>query len=1442
MEAWFQELRRKRWEWVQSTRDNDFEEGVRRSAVDKYPDPVHFVYELLQNAEDQEATRAEFELKERCLIFRHNGKPFCRADVEKITGLGNSSKRAEGNKIGRFGIGFKSVFAITPRPEVHSWLDDKPVSFAIEDLVVPVPLDCPSGLRPAETAFVLPLHAQDADRLHARILAKLQILGADTLLFLRHLELIVWSTPNQGGEYLCLPQGHADGTCRLVSERKRADGVQVSEDHAYQRFSSPVDLGGADCELTVSLAFRLDEANTIGAELGQPVLNVYFPTEETTGLRFRLHAPMLLTDNRANTLQGVEENQLLAEASGELLASAILLLKDQAYLTPSFFEVVPLPGDFNKPLFAVIGKAAWNCLRTQPVIPTHTGAYAAITQVMCCPDPDLRLLLTDSDLVDLTKCPGATWAHSDLHDGETRRGRAIRYLGAAEIGREELIGWIGAKSRRWWVTRSNEWLHGLYAYLSRDTTADDRLKSLPLARTGDGAQAAPGADPVFFSPGSDGKAGTDSLHADLPFVLSSLLEDDEPGVSDRIRSFLERLGVAEAETTAVIKRWIIPKYYQDPPPDEAANRLHIRYLYHALTCDPYLVSYRIQGLERTPLLWCRRASVAGKAAGGSYVSPNEAYLPQTYTGSDLLATFLAHSGAWFVDPERICPGQGPEDIREFLKKLGCSDQPRLVEIRVASADRAREQCLRWGVDAEAGLEFIVEDLDGLEAALKAATAKPDRSLSRAIWHWVATVRPGTLRYRRPQTPWDTYDKPLLPFLKDERWLLDDSGSPRRPTELYKNSDQLRAVFGQSAAYIDPRYDLSSESTRCLARELGVTVEVTPEVALERLRILSRSAEDANLDQVIRLYEILSAAFGRASQIESERIQQAFQSEQLLFSPEPAPRWKTALGSFWEDASHLFRKRAVYLSPHYPGHLRDFFVQRLGVLPTPGPRQYVALALTLAKDRAVDPESRAILLDLYTRIYHAISSDPSIREDQNWLELLDGPYWLGQTGDCWGFYGRSDLVWNDQSHVANAFGGRLPFFAGHEIPSRDLAHFADHLLIDCCSRCRPDFQVGGDLTTDEYWTAKMRRCAASLINFLSSPRWRSQLMPPVSLEETQSIRLVLCSELTATYTLKCVTVEAVAPGDSFYCSSDAVVYLLSTASEKPRLIAEALARHFRRPELDRVVEDLLTLSEAVAVAGIERRYGVSLYHPDSPPASQGDTIPVPVAQSDSPSADKEAASTLQTQTIAPPSSETQLTDSETTAGAEARTDTPPASTKPNPASPLGPVPTTLGDSAHREARPRESAATIHQTYRPDRHAPREDGSLTGHIDFGSGAESPQHLALKERLAGDPSLLRPGLTLVEKEAVLGAGLRVDLLYKDEDGRPVPVEVEVPFDDLDTRLKIGMWQALEYRFVAAAHYGIPVDRVRAILAAPSIPAGIQHRCRNLGIDPVDVPSLDP
>ena len=104
-----EEIRVKRLKWVESSRENGFETGILNLLTELYPDNAHFIYELLQNAEDAQATEVKFALNPDSLEFSHNGKQFTSDDIKSITSIGKTTKKDDFNQIGKFGVGFKSV-------------------------------------------------------------------------------------------------------------------------------------------------------------------------------------------------------------------------------------------------------------------------------------------------------------------------------------------------------------------------------------------------------------------------------------------------------------------------------------------------------------------------------------------------------------------------------------------------------------------------------------------------------------------------------------------------------------------------------------------------------------------------------------------------------------------------------------------------------------------------------------------------------------------------------------------------------------------------------------------------------------------------------------------------------------------------------------------------------------------------------------------------------------------------------------------------------------------------------------------------------------------------------------------------------------------------------------------------------------------------------------
>ncbi|MEN9576637.1 MAG: hypothetical protein RL514_4492 [Verrucomicrobiota bacterium] len=178
--------------------------------AERYRDPTHFVYELLQNAEDALKDRfkeqpkgdfnrsVKFDLFPDRLELRHSGIPFGKAHIHAICDIARSSKTAK-DDIQHFGIGFKSVYAFTKSPQIHSGDEH----FWIESYVKPHALE-PRQTGTGETLFVFPFDHSEKEpkECHVEIAARLRDLGLQTILFLRFVDEIEWRIDKQGsGRY-----------------------------------------------------------------------------------------------------------------------------------------------------------------------------------------------------------------------------------------------------------------------------------------------------------------------------------------------------------------------------------------------------------------------------------------------------------------------------------------------------------------------------------------------------------------------------------------------------------------------------------------------------------------------------------------------------------------------------------------------------------------------------------------------------------------------------------------------------------------------------------------------------------------------------------------------------------------------------------------------------------------------------------------------------------------------------------------------------------------------------------------------------------------------------------------------------------------------------------------------------------------------------------------
>jgi hypothetical protein len=179
---------------------------------------------------------------------------FSAKNVFALCSMGESTKTAaDPNYIGNKGIGFKSVFKVTPCPRVHS--RHFHLQFDARDgglgYIVPSPISPPSGWdsKSHGTRIVLPLEAENGLKKQRELCVHLRQLKPSLLLFLRRLRRLDMDDALSGwSRSITLTHSGFDGMSELaLLEERETSGGNVNRQGAGSRGDGDA-VGNAVCE------------------------------------------------------------------------------------------------------------------------------------------------------------------------------------------------------------------------------------------------------------------------------------------------------------------------------------------------------------------------------------------------------------------------------------------------------------------------------------------------------------------------------------------------------------------------------------------------------------------------------------------------------------------------------------------------------------------------------------------------------------------------------------------------------------------------------------------------------------------------------------------------------------------------------------------------------------------------------------------------------------------------------------------------------------------------------------------------------------------------------------------------------------------------------------------------------------------------------------------
>jgi hypothetical protein len=783
-----------------------------------YSERTHFIFELIQNAEDAGATELAFELFGDRLEVRHDGRPFTEADVRGVCGVGQSGKSGDLTQIGQFGIGFKSVYAYTRTPRIYSGGEH----FRIENYVRPFAVP-PLDEAAAGTLFVFPF---DHDTVSAavgaqEIAAALNALAPGIVLFLTSIERL--RVGGAGVADAVIERASMPGSGRGAPRRVRLSKGRAWRDEWLVWDRQVEGLG--DRPARIEIAFRVEAGRIVTS--GRSPLTVFFPTEKETFLGFLIQGPYRTTPARDNVPGHDPSNAALVQATAALLTDVLRGLRDDGLLTVEALTTLPLevarfpPGSMFRPLFDAVRAA----LAAEPLIPVAEngggagvgdgagGGYGAAGELVLAAETGLRDLLAADQLGALY---GAGQPVRFAADGITEHLTPVlwRYL-RDEIGLAEVTpeGLVSGLTRDFLQAQSDAWLTRLYAFLFGHAALwraggfggqpPGPARTKPVIRLEDGSQVAPfdAQDrPAVYLPGPAASS--------LPTVRRVIAD------SAAARPFLDALDLAEPDLVAEVLQIILPSYRGldladlDPVQHDADLECVVRALDEAPAGQRQDI---LEQLRETDFL------VGENAATGEQRLTRP---PRLYQRSkDLEAYFDGNPDAWFAGD-----GYGPWLVQ--LRGMGVRSD---VEVRARTADPLGyvQITADFGRN-ERGLDGFDPDarIDGLDFALR----HPSHARSEYVWNvllapnrrLVAGVIERSVLQSFSDASRETVTSAIGAAAEREAWLPGRDEAFRRPGEI--SLDDLPATYTQDDGLAHALHMLQPVVADA-ARMLGIAPEI-----------------------------------------------------------------------------------------------------------------------------------------------------------------------------------------------------------------------------------------------------------------------------------------------------------------------------------------------------------------------------------------------------------------------------------------------------------------------------------------------------------------------------------------------------------------------------------------------------------------------------------------
>ena len=659
---------KKAWE----DKNRELNRALRRLSEDLYKKKTHFVMELIQNAEDNTYNPdiqpyLRFFIKSDTLIVSNNEAGFNREDVENICSVGQTakSKKKGLGYIGEKGIGFKSVFKISPSPKIIS--NNFQFEFRHSDsddlgYIVPYWLPTiPDGIDPQVTTIILPLREDARDQLDL-----FETIDPTLILFLRKLQRIE-IVDNTRDTFKTVTKSEDSGLVTLECQGQ-------SQCWRIIRLTLNVPLEVAEQDIRrqgvsnteVVLAFPVSEMGHPTSIRKEPTSDIFaFLPVKKCGFSFVIQANFLLTSDREDILQDSQWNRWLLSNIPDAMFKALEEFKRDEDLKLTFFKYFSPPEEIGDEFFNPLMHQAFQVFSNVECILTESGSWRRPCEVYYA-EEDLKALIPNDEL-------RSNFGKEYVADTFYLKKELRDLLGIANFTPKCLIECL--KRQEWVKKHPDEWIIQLYRYCAQqlekpkpgNLTRDDILQ-LPILKLEDGDYWSAKSGLVFLYLEKTGKKyGFElDLKDSLKVLDAGIRRAIEAGEdANDLIAFLEELGVVSPDPGNIVKEHILPQYrtnaWEKKPPEVLQGHIHF-------IKDHFRKLQKIEGLTET-IGKEIRLRVNGEQNQISHLCPEQIYLSDEYECSYRIPSIMAAAGETFFLENSLHPCYVNRDLKDIDAKI-----------------------------------------------------------------------------------------------------------------------------------------------------------------------------------------------------------------------------------------------------------------------------------------------------------------------------------------------------------------------------------------------------------------------------------------------------------------------------------------------------------------------------------------------------------------------------------------------------------------------------------------------------------------------------------------------------------------------------------------------------------------------------------------------------